>query len=141
MKTTLFQKTALVVSGLTAVAIGSAILLLPRAFYGSYGITLGADPSLMSEIRAPGGALAMIGFLILAGLVRKRFAQASLTLGAGLYLAWGTSRIVSLGLDGVPDSGLIWATVLELAIGTACLLALRKRHLATPETNAAVLSV
>lgn len=123
MKTTLFQKAALLVSGLTAVGIGSAILLTPHAFYAAYGIGLGGDPNLLSEIRAPGGALATMGAFILSGLAWPRFVEPCLTLSAGLYLAWGTARLVSVALDGLPDNGLIWATGLELAIGTVCFFA------------------
>ena len=45
-----FQKLTLAVAGLTATAIGAAILARPHAFYASYGITLGPDP--LSELRA-----------------------------------------------------------------------------------------
>jgi transposase InsO family protein len=43
---------------LTALTIGAFILFAPHAFYGSYGITLGEDASLLSELRAPGAGLA-----------------------------------------------------------------------------------
>jgi hypothetical protein len=48
----------LTVSGLLLLAIGSTILFVPHAFYASDGIVLGNNPSLLSEIRAPGGLLA-----------------------------------------------------------------------------------
>jgi hypothetical protein len=58
------------VSGLLLLIIGGTILLVPQAFYASDGIALGNDPSLLSEIRAPGGLLATSGLFILTGVMR-----------------------------------------------------------------------
>ena len=58
---TLFQKIALGVAGITALGIGASILIAPYAFYASYGIVLAPNPSLLSELRAPGAGLAAFG--------------------------------------------------------------------------------
>jgi len=53
----------LVTSGLIAATIGASILLAPAQFHASNGIELAADPNLLSEVRAPGGALLVLGVL------------------------------------------------------------------------------
>ena len=69
-------KFTLLGSGLTAIGIGSAILLFPATFYATYGIELASDASLASEIRAPGGALLAMGLLMLSGVFVAGFAFA-----------------------------------------------------------------
>lgn len=115
---------ALVVSGLVAVGIGGAILTVPEAFYGSYGITLGQGASLMNEIRAPGGALLGAGLLMLLGVFIPRLALASLLVAITIYLGYGIARIASMIVDGLPDNGLVAASGFELAVGILCLVAL-----------------
>jgi len=128
MTTTLTQKIILSVSGLTAVGIGTAILIIPVPFYAANGIELGSDASLLNEIRAPGGALLTMGLLIFAGLVRAGFARVSMLIGAAIFLSYGLSRGVSIALDGWPDIALVEAAAIEIAIGTFCLFGALRRN-------------
>lgn len=97
----------LIVAGLMLLAIGGAILLVPHLFHGSNGIALGNDPNLLSEIRAPGGLLACGGITILIGAFRKQLRSLATTLSILVYGSFGVSRLVSIGLDGMPSSS-IW---------------------------------
>ncbi len=124
MKAMLLQKAVLLIAGATAIFIGGSILLSPGAFYAAYGISLADDVSLANELRASGGSVIMLGLLTLAGLVFSRFALASTLLAAAMFMAYGASRLVSLGLDGQPDTGLVTAMIAELVIGLAGLAAL-----------------
>jgi len=124
MKAMLLQKAVLLIAGATAIFIGSSILLSPDAFYAAYGISLADDVSLTNELRASGGSVIMLGLLTLAGLVFSRFALASTLLAAAMFMAYGASRLVSLGLDGQPETGLVTAMIAELVIGLAGLAAL-----------------
>ena len=128
MQTTLTEKIILSVSGLTAVGIGTAILTIPIAFYATSGIELGGDASLLNEIRAPGGALLIMGFFILAGLIRARLAGVSLWIGAAIFMSYGLSRGLSIALDGLPDTALVMAAAVEIAIGALCLLSVLQRN-------------
>ena len=128
MKTTLPEKIILSVSGLTAVGIGTAILTIPTAFYASSGIELGGDASLLNEIRAPGGALLIMGFFMLAGLIRASLAGLSLWIGAAIFMSYGMSRGFSIALDGLPDTALVMAAAVEIAIGTLCLFSVFRRN-------------
>ena len=111
----------LVVSGLIAAAIGGAILVAPAAFHASNGIELAADPSLMSEVRAPGGALLGLGLLMLAGGFMASLARVSTAVAAAVYLSYGLARLVSVAVDGVPADGLLLAAGAELLIGAIAL--------------------
>lgn len=124
MNRSIVSQLLLVVSGVVAVSIGGSILVVPEAFYAYSGITLAQDASLMSEIRAPGGALLGSGLLMLLGVFVPSFAAASLSIGATIYLGYGASRLLSMTVDGLPDSGLVAASCVELTIGGFCCLAL-----------------
>ena len=63
MQLTRFQKITLGISGITALVIGSFITLAPHAFYAGYGITLGPEPNLLSELRAPGVAAEQVDLI------------------------------------------------------------------------------
>ena len=93
-------------AALLLLAIGGTILLIPHTFYASDGIMLGNNPSLLSEIRAPGGLLASSGLLILLGAFRSNLRSLSITLTALVYGAFGLSRLVGFALDGMPSSSL-----------------------------------
>jgi hypothetical protein len=129
----------LVICGLIAIGIGASILFAPAQFHASYGTELGTNANLLSEIRAPGGALLVLGFLMLIGVVVKPFALASTSIAAAVYSAYGVSRLLSIGLDGRPGDGLLTATAIELLLGVACTVALiratRRARVAVPSTT------
>lgn len=127
MSLTLFEKVALGVSGLTAVGIGGFIMAAPQAFYASYGITLGNDPSLLSELRAPAAGLLALGALMLSGIWRSAMAQLAVAATLIVFLAFPTGRLIGLAVDGVPSGGIIGALVLEVAIAVLCIVAFRRR--------------
>jgi uncharacterized protein YbjT (DUF2867 family) len=114
----------LVVSGLAAVAIAGTILVAPATFYAGYGIDLGDNVALTNELKAPAGMLLVAGALMLAGVFRPDMVRVSLTTAAAVYLTYGLARLVSMVMDGIPNSGLVSAAGFELTIGTVCLLAL-----------------
>ncbi|MEO0537701.1 MAG: DUF4345 domain-containing protein [Cyanobacteria bacterium P01_A01_bin.123] len=114
----------LVFAALLLLAIGSTILLVPHAFYASDGIMLGNDPSLLSEIRAPGGLLASSGLLIFLGAFRAHLRSLSITLSVLVYGAFGLSRLVGFTLDGSPSNNLVMATGVELTVAAIGLVIL-----------------
>lgn len=132
-----FQKLFLGAAGLTALGIGLAITFAPHGFYAGYGLTLGTDPVLLSELRAPGANLAALGALILAGVLRPGLARMSAAVGALVFLAFAFGRGVSIALDGWPGEQILAALVIELAIGALCLGALRSSRTTTQQASAA----
>lgn len=129
MKNSKILKLLLLASGLIAIGIGGAILFTPASFYAIYGIELANDASLASEIRAPGGALLVTGMLMLVGVFVEKFALASTVIVTAVYSSYGLSRLLSMAVDGMPDSGLVEAAAFELAIATAGLFALHRYRL------------
>ena len=120
------QKLALGIAGIASLGIGGAILAAPHAFYESYGIALGSDPSLLSELRAPGAGLAAFGAVMLAGIVRPALRQAAVVAALTVFLAFPAGRVLGLLTDGMPSGGILGALVLELAIAAFCLFAFRR---------------
>jgi len=113
----------LFISGLLLLVIGGSILLVPQAFhFVGNGIVLGDNPNLLSEIRAPGGLLAGSAVLILIGAFRPDLRTLAVILTVLVYGSFGLTRLFSLVLDGMPSTGLIGATVIELVIATVGLM-------------------
>ncbi|MFK7738780.1 MAG: DUF4345 domain-containing protein [Planctomycetota bacterium] len=133
MPTTKKLRFLLLLSGLLATAIGAGLLFAPIAFHAQNGIQLRADASLLSELRAPGGALLLAGATMLAGALVRRFAATAAAVGAAVFSSYGVARLVGVGLDGVPNQGIVVATVLELGLGALFAVALLrgKRQAAT----------
>lgn len=126
MTVTVLEKIALGVSGLTAVGIGVFILAAPHAFFASYGITLGDDASLLSELRAPAAGLAVLGLLMLMGIWRTAMAPVSRAAAMTVFLAFPAGRLVGLVVDGLPSGPIIGALVFELSIAALCFVAFRR---------------
>ena len=117
-----FALVFLSLSGLLLLAIGGAILLAPHAFHATNGIALGDDPSLLSEIRAPGGLLTASAVLILIGTFRRPQRSLATVLTVLVYGSFGLARLLGLALDGTPSSGLVGSTAIELIVAAIGLL-------------------
>ena len=120
----LARRLVLLMAGIVAIGIAVTILFAPEAFYAAYGIELAGNTNLTNELKAPAGVLLVAGLLMLAGVFRAQLTTVSLTAAAAIYLPYGLSRLLSISIDGVPDSGLVGAAIFEIAVGAVCLLAL-----------------
>ena len=135
MQLTRFQKITLGIGGITALSIGSFITLSPHAFYASYHIVLGQDPNLLSELRAPGAGLAVLGAIMLAGIVRAAMTPVAITAALTVYLAFPAGRVVGIAIDGVPSNSIIGALVVEVIIAALLLAAFRNRSFLSPRSE------
>ncbi|MFZ5963288.1 DUF4345 domain-containing protein [Thalassococcus sp. BH17M4-6] len=127
MTPTVLEKIALAISGLTALTIGGFITTAPQAFYAGYGIALGPDASLLSELRAPGAGLAAFGLLMLLGLWRRTLLPVSAVVALTVFVAFPAGRLVGLALDGLPSGSVIAALGFEVAVAALLLAAFRHR--------------
>jgi hypothetical protein len=118
-KTARLHVVLLATAGTIAVSFGAALATLPRSMHAANGVQLGDDPSLLSEVRAPGVALLAVGALLLVGAFRRRFTSAATIAGAVVYLAYGSGRLLSVALDGPPSLTLLAAGAFELLLGAA----------------------
>lgn len=128
-----FQKITLGISGVTAVTIGGSILAAPHAFYASYGIPLGTDVNLISELRAPAAGLAAFGAIMLTGILREAWSNVSIVAALTVFFAFPAGRLVGMIVDGMPSGNIIGALVIEVLIASLCLAAFgRRSRAATP---------
>lgn len=121
------EKVVLGLSGFTALAIGVSIVAVPHAFYSSYGISLGNDASLLSELRAQAAGLAALGALMLAGVWRPILAPMSIAAALIVFIAFPAGRLVGLAVDGVPSDSVIWALAFELVVAAICVVVFGRR--------------
>lgn len=113
----IITRMALGVSGAILAGIGLAMLVAPLDFFALNGVEIPADPSLLSEITAPGVSLVLVGVLMLMGSFKLEFAKLGLAEGGLVYGSYGLSRVISMLTNGLPNDSLITATVIELVIG------------------------
>lgn len=112
-----FTTIFLFIAGLLLLVIGGSILLVPQAFHlASNGIVLDNDPNLLSEIRAPGGLLVGSAVCILIGAFRLNLKSLAVVLTVLVYGSFGLARLLGLAFDGMPSTGLVGATVIELIV-------------------------
>ncbi len=119
MKNSKVVKTILFISGLILVGIGAATLFTPVAFLGTSGIDLGGQVNLLSEVRAPGGALLASGLIILLGVFVSNLTFTSTVISTLVFLSYAVGRILSMAVDGLPAQEFVVVTVIELIIGLA----------------------
>ena len=122
--TPIVTRVFLVVSGAILLAVGIGVLFQPHAFFASNGATLTGEPSLMSEVRAPGGMLLVSGIVVLVGAVWASVSWYGLALSALVYGTFGIARLVSMAFDGMPSDALVAATGVELVLGLLSLAVL-----------------
>ena len=125
---------ALGVSGLTALGIGTAILANPPAFFTAYGIEVGEDASLLSELRAPAAGLAAFGAVMLMGIWRPSLALVSRITALTVFLAFPAGRVVGMIADGLPSDAVLGALAFELIVAVICIVAFR-RHFVRREAH------
>ncbi len=117
-------KSLLVISGIIGIIIGGSLLFIPVSFQATAGIDLRGNVSLLSEMRASGGAILVVSVLVMLGVFIAKLTFASVVLTCLFYLSYGVSRIFSIIIDGMPSESLIIATIVEMVIGLLSLLVL-----------------
>ena len=123
-----FQRIVLSLAGITVLLIGGFITLEPHLFYSSYGIMLGNDPDLLSEVRGPGANLAGLGALIILGLFKRTFARTSIIVAKVIFIAFPIGRLVGILADGIPSHEILTVLAIEIVIGILLFIAFRKKQ-------------
>ncbi|WP_298432572.1 DUF4345 domain-containing protein [uncultured Jannaschia sp.] len=125
---TLFQTLALGTAGIVATAIGAALTMAPAAFLAGSGIVVGPDPALLSELRAPGAGLAVLGLVMLSGLRDAAMRPTALVAAAIVYVGYPLGRLVGIAIDGLPPAEILAALTAEIAIALWLALAFLPRR-------------
>lgn len=123
------QAAVLLVAGALLILVGGLILLAPADFYSANGIEIGANTSLLNELKAPAGLLLAAGLFMISAAFLRPFADTATSLAALVYLSYACARGLSMALDGAPASGLVQAAALEAVLGLACLALVTARRL------------
>jgi len=131
MKTKLVktQIAILLVAGALLILVRGFILAAPTDFYASNNIELGANVSLLNELKAPAGMLFAAGLFMVGAVFMRRMVDTATSLAALIYLSYAVTRSMSMALDGVPAAGLVQAAALEGIVGLACLAVLVIRRI------------
>lgn len=117
MQNSKFIRATLFSFSMVAIGIGSALLFFPVVFESLAGIHLDQNSSLLSEIRAYGGLIFSGGIMISLGAFINNLLRLSFAVSSLLYLSIGSSRLISMFLDGIPAPSLLSATIAEITIG------------------------
>ena len=121
----------LILAGLTGLFVGGGLLFFPAQLQADNGIIL-PSASHFSEARAPGAAIFSAAVLAFISLFWAHWRYPVLILMALLFLAYGSGRLLSLVLDGMPAPGLFYAMIGELIMGVVAIILLIKMK-ATPQ--------
>jgi len=122
------QKVILLLAGALLILVGSFILASPAEFYAANDIALGANVSLLNELKAPAGMLLAAGTFMIGAVFVRGLADTATRLAALVFLSYAASRFVSMAFDGLPAAGLVQAAALEAAVGLTCLAILLIRR-------------
>lgn len=102
---------------LVALVLGMSILFIPATFFAGYEIAVGSDIALLSEMKAPAGALMLSAAAMFVALVRRDWVGPGLLVGSLVYFGFGAGRLVALLTDGIPPASLLAAMMVELSLG------------------------
>lgn len=130
-KLAIIRTALLLVAGSLLILVGTFIIASPADFYASNSIELGANVSLLNELKAPAGLLLAAGLFMIGAIFVRNQADTALWLAALIFLSYAGSRFVSMVYDGVPAAGLVQAAALEGIVGLACLAVLIIRRIPT----------
>lgn len=130
-------RVTLMVAGAVSLAIGVSITFATGWFYASTGVSLPPDPSLLSELRAEGAVLQVVGAFLLLSVWRVGWRREALWVAALYFGAYGAARVYSVVVSGWPVSGIVAAMVAELAIAlvAGAVLLLRGARFETQATG------
>ncbi len=114
------QVVVLSVAGFTALLIGAFIALDPVNFYSSYGIALDGAADMLSDLRATGVNLAVLGGVMLAGVGLARLRPLAIAASLIVFPSFAAGRVIGIAFDGLPSDTVLAALLIELAIAALC---------------------
>ncbi|MEL7124473.1 MAG: DUF4345 domain-containing protein [Bacteroidota bacterium] len=120
-----FKIVVLSLSGLALFYASSMRLINPnkanflKTYIGNSEIKLEKDTDLLNEIRGIGSVMLLGGILVLMGTIMPDFKQTSFVVASLIFGGVVLGRLISFGLDGIPNADIIRAAIIEV---TLCVL-------------------
>ena len=127
-KLAMTRNAVLIIAGMLLILVAASIIVAPVDFYAANEIEIGADISLINELKAPAGMLLVAGAFMLVAVFVRNLVDTAMLLGAMVYLSYAASRFASMWFDGMPAPGLVQAASIEAVFGLACLATLLARR-------------
>ena len=107
-------------SGLMLVFVGAMRLSYPiKTYLKNSGISLAKDTNLLNEIRGISSLMLLGGIIILLGTIISQLTFSSFIVGTLIFLGFIIGRLLSIAIDGKPNSKLIQGILFELVLGGA----------------------
>lgn len=129
------NKLYLFLAGLILVLVGFYIGFLPVDYltqlFGNNEFSLDS----LSEMRGMGGSLFVIGLFVFSAAFIKRIENTALIISALTYGSFSVFRLLSLMVDGLPSSSILYALSIELLfslIAIPLLIAIQPNSLSIP---------
>ena len=131
MKQTKLLTCFLFLAGLMLTFFGGFATFFPELYTARHDIDLLGNINLYNEFRGTGGLMMASGLLILLGSFRREFTFTAIIVGTSSYLMFGAARLYSMIVDGIPVTGIVRATVVEIIVGLifACVLIKYRKQL------------
>lgn len=114
----IFNTIVLSISGFLLLMVGVSRLSNPIKTYAkSSGITLNNDVNLLNEARGVSAVQLCSGVLILLGIFIPLLTFSSFLVASLVFLGFAIGRILSMSIDGKPNSKIVQGLVFELVLG------------------------
>lgn len=120
------QNTYLTLSGLMLLFIGGFIASTPSAYLLQFNPETQASISFLSELRAIGTGLLGVGLMATLSLFIPKLRIITLGASTIVFSSYFLGRMVSLIVDGMPNSGILIASIIEFIFTFAGLYLLKK---------------
>ncbi|CAL2085848.1 DUF4345 domain-containing protein [Tenacibaculum sp. 190524A02b] len=110
-------KIYLFISGLILTAVGILTTFNPITIKANEGIEIAGNASALNDVRSFGMLLLVTALLLFLGSFKSSLRKSATIFSSLLFLSLGAGRILSIILDGMPSSGMVKATGLEVILG------------------------
>ncbi len=114
-----FILVVLVLSGLAMLYACASRLIFPNnaIFLASQDENLKVGVNLLNEIRGVGGVLLLGAIVAFAGVFSSRFKAYSLAITSLIFSGIALGRLISIGIDGMPNTAVFRALIVECILG------------------------
>lgn len=105
-------------SGLLLLYVGIKRISNPLKTYSqSFGIEFENDVNVLSELKGIGAVMLFGGIVVILGVILNQYSVVTFVVGSLIFMGVAIGRILSMVLDGKPNTKLMRGFVIELLFG------------------------